>query len=392
MSDIIQYSIDAVREQINSPNSQMWAGARGYDNFRNDNPQLQPGEKAIKTIRGSDIDPVYQKAVEEVREGLSQYPITGGVDYRHEDGSHILEHIYKNKTGSIGTTAAAIGQFILENNIKGHTTTSPSGMSSPKKMWGHSEDTPTWACEAGATLRQMEGSVCRTCLVDGNQNMRYDETQKHQNRNLLGLADPHMYAAALSWQLGQTGDDLIRLNTSGDIQSPHHYAIFSDVARAHPDKTFWLATRERRKLRQYLKAGGNIPPNLTVRVSDAMEGEQAAHDSRSLNELMALHDNIVASSVSSSPHYEPGEVWNCPAAGKPGDKGMCEHWNCKACWDPSVKYIDYEGHTGAPGAKGWTEEEHFRANENEIWTQLQLRDQMIHSQKDSPPDLSQFGL
>ena len=69
VSDIIQRSIEAVREQIDTPDSQIWAGARGYDSFRSDNPQLQPGEKPIRTIREAGIDPVYQQAINEVREG-----------------------------------------------------------------------------------------------------------------------------------------------------------------------------------------------------------------------------------------------------------------------------------------------------------------------------------
>ena len=392
MQDVIQLSIDAVREQIALPGTtaQMWAGARGEENYRKDNPNL--GDNPVEEIRVKGIDPIYVKALEQVREGLTQYPIQGGLNLRHEDGSHLMEHIFRNQTGSIGSSPAAIGKFILDNNIKGHTKTHSHGLSSPSKMWGPSEDTPTWGCPLGSKLRGIPGSVCEGCYVDSNMNMRSDPAQKHQARNLLGLANPQMYAAALSWQIGQAGNhDKIRLNSSGDVQNAHHFAILSDLASAHPDKQFWLATREHDHLKKFLEAGGRIPPNLTVRVSQHMQ-HQTVHDSAQMRNLMESHPNITGSSVNASHKYDQGEVWVCPAAGKQQPEGTCEYQNCDACWDPNIKAIDYTGHGSAnihPNLEG---EELSQAQLNEIFTQIQLRDKMMQSQSSSSPDLSQFGI
>lgn len=387
MQDVIQLSIDAVREQIALPGTtaQMWAGARGAENYRKDNPNL--GDKPVEELRVKGIEPMYEKALEEVREGLTQYPIQGGLDLRHEDGSHLMEHIFRNQTGSIGTSRAAIGKFILDNNIKGHTTQSGHGMSLTKKMWGGSEDTPTWGCKLGSKLRGRPGSVCEGCYVDSLDTMRGDHTQKHQARNLLGLANPQMYAAALSWQVGQTGDNLIRFNSSGDMQGSHHFGILADVAKAHPEKRFWLATREHDMLEKYLKGGGHLPPNLSVRVSMNSQMEPV-HNSRQMINLME-HPSITGSSVNASHKYDVGNVWICPSAGKTGEEGTCEHHNCDKCWDPNV-VVDYSGHGSARFHHSLEEREKNLAMAHEWWTQQQLAEK--RARQESTPNLSQFGI
>ena len=68
IQDVITKSIEEIRNQLNT-GSQFWAAARGEENFR--------GEGALTSIRRKEIDPVHVKALEEVREGLSNYPIQG---------------------------------------------------------------------------------------------------------------------------------------------------------------------------------------------------------------------------------------------------------------------------------------------------------------------------
>lgn len=387
MQDVIQLSIDAVREQLALPGNtaQIWAGARGEENYRSDNPNL--GDSPVEEIRTKGIDSMYVKALDEVRQGLTQYPIQGGIDLRHEDGSHIMEHIFRNQTGAIGTSKAAIGKFILDNNIKGHTTQTGHGLSLTKKMWGGSEDTPTYACPLGSKLRGKAGSVCEGCYVDSNRNMRTDHSQKHQTRNLLGLANPQMYAAALSWQVGQSGDNLIRFNSSGDMQNPHHFAVLADVAKAHPEKKFWLATREHDMLQKYLEAGGHLPPNLAVRVSMHRQHEPV-HNSKQMTNLME-HPSITGSSVNASHKYDLGNVWHCPSAGKLGEEGTCEHYNCDKCWDPNV-IVDYTGHGSAKFHHSLNEKEKNLAMAHEWWTQQQLADRQM--KESDTLDLSQFRL
>ncbi len=389
MQDVIQLSIDAVREQLNTGN-QHWASARGEENWK--------GEGAVTRIRAKDIDPIYIQALEEVRGGLSQYPLQGGLQLRHDDGSHMMQHIYQQQTGAIPSSDShlAIGQFIKNNNIKGHTTKDTHGLSSMEKMWGPSEDTPTWGCPMGTKLRGVEGSVCQGCYVDNIPHLKSDSVQAHQIRNLLGLANPQMYAAALSWQLGQSNHSKIRLNSSGDIQNAHHFALLSDVASAHPDKQFWLSTREHDELKRFIDAGGQIPPNMTVRVSQHMQ-HQTVHDSEQMRRLMASHPNITGSSVNASHKYGEGDVWVCPAAGKKFPENTCEHNNCDACWDPNVKAIDYTGHGSKKFHHSLEEDQLSQAELNRMFTQVQLNDkkwrqQLAASQVEGGPDLSQFGL
>lgn len=391
MQDVIQLSIDEVRNQI-TQGTQMWAGARGEENFRRDNPNL--GDKPLQEMRVREIEPMYQQALKEVREGLSQYPIEGGVNLRHEDGSHIMEHIYRNETGRDVVGKGAIGQFIRDNDIKGHTVSSPDGLSGPSKMPGSSEDTPTWACPIGSNLRGDANSVCSGCYVDSILHTKHDSVQHHQARNLLGLAKPHRYAAALSYQMGQSPGDLVRLNSSGDNQGPHHFAIHSDVARAHPDKRFWLSTREQNHLEDWLNAGGQIPPNLTIRVSQhkqhtPVHGLSDNKQSKKVSALMTMHPNIVGSSVNAS-HLYDDNVWVCPAAGKKGDEGTCEYHGCDACWDPTIPAIDYTGHGSKNMHHSLDEMEGMFAETKRRWTEAQLKTKQAPVSEGF--DLSQFGL
>ena len=116
------------------------------------------------------------------------------------------------------------------------------------------------------------------------------------------------------------------------MQGPHHFAIHSDVARAHPDKRFWLSTREQNSLEDWLNAGGQIPSNLTIRVSQhrqhvPIHGIEEDKQTKKISKLMAMHPNIVGSSVNAS-HLYDGDVWVCPAANKEGDEGTCEYHGC----------------------------------------------------------------
>ena len=388
LQDVITRSIADIREQLRT-GEQHWASARGEENFR--------GEGAVTRIRSKAIDPVYVKALEEVRDGLTQYPIQGGVQLRANDGSDMMEHIWRSQTGAIPASkshaSSAIGAFIRDNGIKGHTTKDTHGMSSMDKMWGASEDTPTWGCNLGSKLRSEEGSVCEGCYVDNIAHLKSDSVQAHQTRNLLGLANPQMYAAALSWQIGQTGHDHIRLNASGDIQNPHHYALLSDVANAHPDKKFWLSTREADHLGKFLKAGGQIPPNLNIRVSQHMQ-HHPVHHTKQLSNLIASHPNITGSSVNASHKYEPGGVYVCPAAGKKGEQNRCETHNCTACWDPNVKAIDYTGHGSSAFHHSLDEEERNLAMAQKWWTEQQMmeRQQSLSAPVNDEVDLSVFGV
>jgi len=60
-----------------------------------------------------------------------------------------------------------------------------------------------------------------------------------------------------------------RWHDSGDLQSVEHFRLICDIARATPNTTHWLPTKEPR----YVK--GDVPANLIVRVS-APHIDQAA--------------------------------------------------------------------------------------------------------------------
>ena len=333
----------------------MWYGARGV-------PEDEQGTGGVYRNLANDLDPVYEKAFGEIRENLKDYPLQGGHNYTGENGNQLFETIYSQKTNQI-PSYQRIEAFIKNNNIKGiaETNRASGGMSEPSKMWGGSEDLPTAGCQVGGIMRKVKNSTCSGCLVDFGQG-KMDAAERQKYANMVGLANPRLYAAALSWQIANhTYGDKIRLNSSGDIQNAHHIALLADVARSHPQKKFWLATREREALLEYLEANGgvdnhdNIPSNMTVRLSAQMQGSHPDTASKVkmkklygeyetfVSDNLAKHPQIMSSSVNAG-HLDPENVYLCPSAGHKGSEGTCEHWNCDACWDPNI-HVDYTGHS-----------------------------------------------
>ena len=343
LDEVVKSIADVRAAMVNT--SDLQASSKGVENQRGKEDDMFSNNMIA---RYGDLEPIYDKAIKEVREGLKSYPITGGVDLR-PDGKHIMESIYHSQMGQPALSSKAVNNFIRESNIKGATKNNHHGLSQTSNMWGASEDLPTAACPVGKTLRNVEGSTCRHCYVDkSGSKMRGNSAQQHYWRNLLGLANPHQYAAALSYQIAQHPDKRFRFNSSGDTQNAHHFAIKMDVARANPDTQFWLATREAHQLEEYLKAHPPetreeaIPPNVTVRLSTTMQKQHPKEDSR-IHRLTQMHPRITSTSVNAS-HLGKDKVYVCPAAGKSGTENTCEHWNCDACWDPSIPWIDYTGH------------------------------------------------
>jgi hypothetical protein len=333
---IIRRSIDQVRDILNDPeSSNLWWGQRGTD--------AGLGEDRNE-LRSADIDPIYQNAISEVREGLSSYGLNGGHDL-----NGMIEKMFFQKMGRPPQHKRDIINFIAANNIKNYSNTNHhvGGLSSLKKMPGGAEDLPTSACAVGSALRGIPGSTCEACYADAGK-MILDNTQKGQWNNLLGLKNPHQYAAALAFQIKHHSEgDLVRLFGSGDIQSAHHFALLADVARANPEKNFWLATREHNALKEYLDHHGMaddaIPDNLNVRMSTHYRGKHINESSGTFQSLLE-HPNVTASSVNAAHHSD--EVWSCPATDPhlPDSEKNCVTQNCNACWDPNVKWIDYTGH------------------------------------------------
>ena len=389
LQDILVRSI----EEINNLLPQLGAG---LDVFRASRGYEGPGgEGSMIEATKLPIHPTWQAGIDEARQGLAQYPITGSdVSLRDGVGGHVMQDIYQQQTGKPAMSPKQILRHIKDTNIKGINSTSidgHGGMSSPSKMWGGADDLPTAACAVGATLRHQEGTPCSGCYADFSR-QNQEPAQKIQWRNMLGLANPQMYAAALSYQIEnhQQGDH-IRLFSSGDLQSPEHLSMLMDVARAHPEKKFWLPTREWQHVGAWADANGgvgqaNIPENMSLRLSVPKGGRLAG----GLVEHMANSHPQISTSTMNASHLNPDQVWVCPSAGHKGDEGTCEYHGCNACWDPSIEHIDYSGHTTKQAKMvrdPIQQEAHDRAAS---LTQMRLEERNVPQPRMENFDMSQF--
>ena len=367
--------IESEQNLRNNP-LQLWAKARGADDWR--------GKDAVNELRRRSVpeDSMFSAALDDVRSGLTKYPLTGiaskGISFIGPGGQTLLERYHAAETGHVGRASPkALRNYVTSNRIKGWTTTSDHGLSQTTKMYGGSEDTPTWACPVGNILKDVEGSTCEGCYVDSIRHMRYDSGERHRTRNLLGLQNPLKYAAALHHQIGLhddgEGKHHIRINASGDIQNEHHLAMLIDMARAYPHKKFWIPTREWKAVDRYMKAFADpsqaIPDNVSLRLSQLMR-KTAPHE-HSLMTKLGQHPNITYSTVNASHKgSHPDEVWSCPAAGQELDEGTCAHHHCDACWDPNIKWVDYSGHGSAVMHNELSPEERMMAANTKLRTDI----------------------
>ena len=390
--DILIRSIAEINEMLPQLGSgvDIFYASRGYE---------RPEDEAGSTIEASKmpIHPTWQAAIDESRVGLANYPITGtDMQFRNGEGGHVMQDIYQKQTGMPAMTPKQILEWIKKTGIKGVNSTSYDGyggLSSPSKMWGGAEDMPTAACNVGGKMRHQEGSACDGCYADFSR-QNQEHPQRIQWRNLLGLANPMLYAAALSYQIEnhQAGEH-IRMFSSGDIQSPEHLAMLMDVAKQHPEKKFWLPTREVGHIGTWLDSNGgidqaHIPENMSLRIS-VPRGNALAQGL--VKDYMASHPQIGVSTMNAS-HLAPESVWVCPSAGNKGEEGTCEHWGCNACWDPSIEHIDYSGHSRKSvmmNRNPLEQESHDQAVQS---TQMRLAERQQPTPRMDGMDMSQFNL
>jgi hypothetical protein len=98
------------------------------------------------------------------------------------------------------------------------------------------------------------------------------------------------------------------------------------VAKNLPSVNFWLPTREYSYVSSYISEGGEVPSNLTIRLSALMMDGVAPVG-------IAQRLNLCVSGASKLGNF------NCPSS-KQGNK--CG--DCRKCWDKNEFAINYKKH------------------------------------------------
>lgn len=203
----------------------------------------------------------------------------------------------------------------------------------PSKMPGTSYGISAHACVTGTKLAAVPGSVCHGCYAL-KANYHYPSVAMAHETRLAGISHPAwvramvmMLKATHKSGMGRNGPiakGWHRWHDSGDVQSVEHLAKICEVAAATPNIRHWLPTRELAMVKRYVKQGGVIPGNLTIRVSATMvDGDS----SQAWPITSGVHDKLAPKGRA------------CPA---PKNDGKCG--SCRACWNPNVKHVSYHLH------------------------------------------------
>lgn len=232
--------------------------------------------------------------------------------------------------------------------ITGHTLASAKlvhgGLSSPGKMPCHSYGLPAAACHVGSILRAKSTperpNVCGECYALKGQYV-FSNVQAAQYARLASVqaaTDPRAWStlARETWigamvaSIGWTSrtSQVFRWHDSGDLQSVDHLGLIVEIADRLPWVTFWIPTRERGILRDWIAENGPLPSNLTVRLSAAMVGF-----------FPRITDDHQHSAVARKDQNLPDGAHACPAYQQNGKCG-----DCRACWNPNVPLVVYPLH------------------------------------------------
>ena len=203
-----------------------------------------------------------------------------------------------------------------------HATESIGGFSAPSKMPCLSWSISAKRCKMGAKLRDVKGSICSGCYaLKGNYT--FPAVRAAHERRFLALLREDFVTQMIIAIKGSESSGFFRWHDSGDLQDLNHLQKIVDIARALPEITFWLPTREYSLVASFLRSG-SFPDNLIVRLSAYMlEGEPPT---------IAKRLGLTTSGVSKV-------GFTCPASNQ---GGKC--LTCRACWSKDVLNVNYKKH------------------------------------------------
>ena len=188
------------------------------------------------------------------------------------------------------------------------------GLSKPSKMPGWAIGIPAKECNTGSKLVNVKGSVCYDCYAMKGCYV-FKVVQDAQYRRLRAIRSP-AWVEAMAHLINSKKPDVFRWHDSGDVQDLDHLEKIFKVCELTPSKRHWMPTREAWIKDHMHKA----PANLVVRFSSPMVDQ---------GPVKSWPNTSTVSTKSRT----------CPA---PDNNNECG--DCRACWDPLVKNIEYGKH------------------------------------------------
>ena len=188
------------------------------------------------------------------------------------------------------------------------------GLSKPSKMPGWSIGIPAAECKTGNKLKLIPNSVCSGCYAEKGCYV-FKVVQEAQYKRLEAIQHPD-WVEAMATLINSKKPDVFRWHDSGDVQDVDHLEKIFKVCELTPSKRHWMPTREAWIKDHMHKA----PANLVVRFSSPMIDQ---------GPVKSWPNTSTVSTKSRT----------CPA---PDNNNECG--DCRACWDPLVKNIEYGKH------------------------------------------------
>ena len=198
------------------------------------------------------------------------------------------------------------------------------GLSKPSKMPSYSIGLPAKECGTGSKLAQLDGSVCSGCYALKGQ-YRFSNVQAVQYRRLAALDNPEWVDAMVTLL---ENEEFFRWHDSGDIRDLTHMEKIMEVVRRTPHCNHWIPTKEKRIVKQWLRAGNVIPGNCVVRLSAPM-----------IDMRIRNHGDAIAGLKFSAVHTKSPQGRACIAYQQNGE---CR--DCRACWNRRIDCISYPKH------------------------------------------------
>lgn len=195
------------------------------------------------------------------------------------------------------------------------------GCSDTSKMPGASYGLPTAECKTGSKLAKIPGTVCSKCYANKGHYGMYPQIKVAQYRRLHAMRSPDWVENMVKVL---NTERWFRWFDSGDLQDSDMLSQIVEVSRQTPWCQHWLATRERRIVREYV-AKHTLPENLCIRLS-------ATYPDKPVKPL----DGVCTATV----HKEKAPLgFECRA---PYQQGKCDL--CRACWNKEVVNVSYRQH------------------------------------------------
>jgi len=192
----------------------------------------------------------------------------------------------------------------------------------PSKMPGLSYGISAKRCIVGAKLATIEGSVCHGCYAL-KANYSYPSVMQAHETRLSSLEHPQ-WTEAMTLQIDKSKTQWFRWHDAGDLQSFQHLLNIVKIAEALPLVKFWIPTREKKIVHQFVDAFGAFPDNLIVRVSATMiDGEVPA----GFAHTSTVHESSEAKGTTCEAYKH---------------NNKCN--DCRKCWDKAVDNVSYKKH------------------------------------------------